>query len=61
MKELVYQISSNIESVDDGEEVIEKTLLNALIEAWELIHVEYLKELVRSMERGIKAVMEAEG
>ena len=57
----MYQNNPNIENIADGDKTIEEVLFDALFKAWEFIDVEYLKELVRSMKRRIKAVIEAEG
>ena len=61
LKELVYKIRPDIETVSGGEDTIRAVLLKALQEAWPRITREYMNTLIRSMNSRVNAVIEAEG
>ena len=60
-KERVYQINSNIENVKSGENVVRKTLFEALFKTWESLEDDYLHDLVWSMKKRVKAIIKSEG
>ena len=53
LKELVYEIRSDIETVSGGEDTVRAVLLKALQEAWPRITREYMDTLIRSMCQGL--------
>ena len=61
LKKLVYQINSNIDSVTGSDDKIREVLWKALKEAWTLIDEDMMKGLIESMDRRIKAVIDADG
>ena len=61
LKELIYEIRPDIETVSGGEDTVRAVLLKALQEAWPRITREYMNTLIRSMNSKVNAVIEAEG
>ena len=61
LKQLVYQVNPDIDSVTGSEDTVREVLWKALEEAWTLIDEEVMRGLIESMERRIKAVIAAEG
>ena len=60
LKKLVYQVNPDIDSVTGSDDKVREVLWKALEEAWTLIDVDMMKGLIESMDRRIKAVMDAD-
>ena len=60
LKELIYEIRPDIETVSEGEDTVRAVLLKALQEAWSRITREYMNTLIRSMNSKVNAVIKAE-
>lgn len=61
LKELVYEIRPDIETVSGGDDTVREILLKALQEAWPKITKNYMDTLIQSMDSRVNAVIEAEG
>ena len=59
LKKLVYQVNSNIDSMTGSDDKIRETLWKTLKEIWTLIDEDMMKGLIESMNRRIKAVIDA--
>lgn len=61
LKEGVYQVRPDIESVSGGIDQVLNALWDALEQAWLLIDEELIDELIRSMDNRVQALIAAEG
>ena len=61
LKEAVYKINSDIEKIDDDDDKVREILFEALFKTWETLDEYYLHDLVWSMKKRVKALIEAEG
>ena len=61
LKEKVYQVNSNIESIDGGVDRVTNALWNVLKQAWPAIDEELIDRLIRSMTERVQAVIAAKG
>ena len=61
LKKNVYDVRPDIEEVGGGDEHIQEVLYDALEQAWVRIDGKIMEDLVRSMERRVKAVIAADG
>ena len=61
LKQVVNEIRPDINTAGGGEEEVKRKLFEALEEAWSVIDIELMKGLIKSMERRIKACIDAEG
>ena len=59
LKKLIYEVNSNIDSMTDSDDKIREILWKTLKEIWTLIDVNMMKKLIESMNRRIKAVINA--
>lgn len=61
LKQLVYNVRPDIEQVRGDAERVREALYEALERAWTMIPEELLLDLVRSIEKRVQAVIQAEG
>ena len=61
LKEAVYKINPDIEKVGGNDDKVREALFDALFKAWEDIDEYYLHDLVWSMEKRVRALIDAEG
>ncbi len=61
LKKLVYEVRPDIEQVGGDAEKVREALYEALERAWVLIEHKIMEDLVRSMEKRVKAVLAADG
>ena len=61
LKQLVYQVNPDIDSVTGSDDKVREVLCKALEEAWALIDEEMLRSLIVSMERRIEACIQSKG
>jgi hypothetical protein len=61
LKELVYEVRPDIETITGGNDKVREAMEAALIEAWTLIPQSYFDACWKSMPKRIKAVQQAEG
>ena len=61
LKKLVYEVRPDIKEVGGDVEHVREVLYDALEQAWVRIESKIIEDLVRSIERRVKAVIEADG
>lgn len=61
LKQLVYQVHPDIDSVTGSDDTVREVLWKVLKEAWVMINVEKFKGLIESMPRRIQACIDAKG
>ena len=61
LKKLVYKVRPDIEEVGSDVEHVREVLYNALEQAWVRIEGKVMEDLVKSIERRIKAVITTDG
>ena len=61
LKQLVYQVNPDIDSVTGSDDKVREVLWKPLEEAWALIYEEILRSLIVSMERRIEACIQSKG
>ena len=61
LKKYVYDVRPDIEEVSGGVDHIQEVLYDALEKAWTMIDAKIMEDLGRSMERRVRAVVDADG
>ena len=61
LKKHIYDVRPDIEEVGGNKEHIQEVLYEALEKAWTLVEPKIMEDLVRSMERRVRAVVDADG